>query len=676
VREGQALVRSSTEAALFVADEDHAMLRRVALVNELSHPDPLKLPLGDHDTPPLHELTATEVDVPMPGRPAQVFSLGDRILVTVREPGLLVVLSAGEAPKELGRVELPPDAWGLAVSADGKSAFVTSAWSHRVSRVDLDAMKMVWSVDVAREPRGITVTEDGKKLYVSHLVGSELTKIEIGTGEPKVTRVSLPADPLRTMVGDKSITASLGYALALSPDGLRLFTSRQALGTFWNWQGNPTVDALIVASDEPLAPARGGKPFGQLSRDQLERDRGDWDSHGAFASSTAPHWVQPRAMVYRKKTHQLLVASEGTSELVELDALSLSPGVLENRLYRLGGLRPEVANAMRITPHCGAPSAVALSEDEDVAWVYCRTTDEITAVRLTPTGERAYRSEVEYVEAAAYHTKLSAYGPFAYAKLATPPTSESLALGRRLFFEGMEPTVSGNMGCAGCHPDGRDDGHVWRERKETRDRFGHFSAGPTLALSMVKDEPNAPYGYARQTPMLAGRVSARGPYGWHGESATLVDRIRDGFQLHRPSDLLTDGQMLRVRAEPIAEYLRDGLVAPKGRTTELTPEELSGKKIFESDKTACVTCHVPSTEFTNRSVVPLASKAPPLFDDDPNKGYKVPSLLFVGSTPPYYHDASAPTLELLIEKNGDHMGKTSHLDAAERAELVAYLKTL
>jgi cytochrome c peroxidase len=156
----------------------------------------------------------------------------------------------------------------------------------------------------------------------------------------------------------------------------------------------------------------------------------------------------------------------------------------------------------------------------------------------------------------------------------------------------------------------------------------------------------------------------------------LVDRIRGGFELHRQMDLLTDGQMLRERAEPIARYVREGLVPPPKHAGPLTAEEEKGKALFESPKTQCATCHAPAKEFTDRTSVPLPSKAPPLFDEDPNRAYKVPSLFFVGGTPPYYHDGSAPTLELLVEKNGDHMGRTSHLDPAERAALVAYLRTL
>jgi cytochrome c peroxidase len=48
----------------------------------------------------------------------------------------------------------------------------------------------------------------------------------------------------------------------------------------------------------------------------------------------------------------------------------------------------------------------------------------------------------------------------------------------------------------------------------------------------------------------------------------------------------------------------------------------------------------------------------------------------VGLTAPYFHDGSAKTLEELVERNGDRMGKTSQLSTNERRALVAYLRTL
>lgn len=664
-REGQALVRSPSEPALYLADEDHSALRRIALTPDLTDAPTIV------DPPSIHFGDASEARVELPGRPAQVFATGDRVLVTVRDPGLLMVFSSGDAPKEIGRVALPYDAWGLAVSPDAKVAYVTSAWSHKLTRIDLVALRVVWSVDVAREPRGVTVTADGSRVYVSHLIGADLTRIDVA-GDPKVERVALPADPLRTFAGDKTVSASLGYATILSPDNHRLFTARHALGALWSWQGNSTVDVLSTVTGEPVAATRGGKPHGQVTIDELKNGPSWADHAGAFAVGSGS-FVQPRAMVYRRKTHHLLVASEGQALLAELDALSAAPGVIVNRRYRLGGLAPEEPTKIQVSPHCGAPTGVALSIDEDIAWVYCRTTDNVVAVRLTPDGARSVPRETSFVANAAWHRKLSPWGPFAYARLAVPEARESLALGRRLFFDAEEPVVSGEMGCAGCHPDGRDDGHVWREINTKYSQAAHFRAGPSLAVGMEQE----PYGVARQTPMLAGRVNAMGPYGWHAESATLVDRIKAGFQLHRSSQHLTDGATLRMRAEPLAEFLRTGLVPPPRDARELDPEEQKGKAIFASTKTRCVTCHVPASELTDRSTTPLRGfRALRYFDEDPRRDYKVPSLFYVGSTAPYYHDGSESTLEDLVEHNQDRMGRTSHLTREERAELVTYLKTL
>jgi len=665
-REGQALVRSPNEPALYLADEDHSALRRVALTPDLTEVPTLA------DPPSVHFGDAVEARVELPGRPAQVFATGDRVLVTVRDPGLLMVFSTGSAPKELGRVALPYDAWGLAVSPDASVAYVTSAWTHKLTKIDLASMRVAWTVDVAREPRGVTVTADGAHVFVSHLIGADLTRVDVAS-DPKVVRASFPADPLRTLAGDKTVSASLGYAAILSPDGRRLFVGRHALGALWSWQGNSTVDVLSTVTGAPIVAPRSGKPYGQVTSDNLKNGP-SWADHAGAIGQEAGTFFQPRAMVYRRKTNHLLVASEGQARLAELDALSTAPGMIVNRFYRLGGLVTENPTKIQIPPHCGAPSGIALSDDEDVAWVYCRTTDNVVAVRLTPDGARGVSSEISVTSSAGSHVKLSSWGPFAYARLAVPEAKESLALGRRLFFDAEEPIVSGNMSCAGCHPDGRDDGHVWRELKgRYSNNTAHFRAGPSLALGL---EPE-PYGVARQTPMLAGRVAALGPYGWHGESGTLVDRIKAGFQLHRADRISTDGATLRMRAEPLAEFLRTGLVPPPREAREFDEEEQKGKGVFESTKTRCVTCHVVKSELTDRSTTPLRGfKTLPFFDEDPRRDYKVPSLFYVGSTAPYYHDGSEATLDDLVEHNQDRMGKTSHLTAGERAQLIAYLKTL
>ena len=129
--------------------------------------------------------------------------------------------------------------------------------------------------------------------------------------------------------------------------------------------------------------------------------------------------------------------------------------------------------------------------------------------------------------------------------------------------------------------------------------------------------------------------------------------------------------------DAIATYERS-LVTPgsrfdrwlAGEADAITPEELSGYQVFKS--LGCITCHqgvnVGGNLFQRHGIFhPLGSPEPVLV--------RVPSLRNVATTPPYFHDGSAPTLPEAVRTMG-----IAQLDRVltdqQIAAIVAFLNTL
>ena len=672
-RVGSTVAVTEKGDAVLVAEEDRKVLWRVP-------------------TPVTADSRGQRFD--LPGAPAQVLPLKKQVLVTIRQPGLLLALD--DALHETGRVALPSDAWGVAVTGDAKTAVVTSAWTHQVSGVDLATMKVRWTVDVAREPRAVVIpSTPNAPAYVVHLMGTELTRIDGIDGDaPTTKRVPLPTAPSRSPRPDQT-HASLGYSAALSKDERRLFVPRQALGVVAEWNGAPTVDVLRLPNDQPAAAKREG-PYKPTKLTDFATKPGKWEQGMPFyapvrsidgPSGALPlasvNLRQPRAVAYRASTDTLLVASEGTDAVVELDAGFVEPALAKKKLYVTGG---GYSKAMVVPGHGGAPSGIALSPDESKAYVFCRTTSDLAVLRLVPLEEQVDPADTLLV-------RLAEDDPLIEGLAKTDPKRkfrEAAVVGRKLFYSALDPQISEGMACAGCHPDGRDDGHVWHEVDLTApfetESVRRFVDGAPLrrqfaekfeSIGFSSEPVIASKGRARQTPMLAGRVRAQGGFGWHAESETLVKRIEASFRLHRwVHGKWTDDVGGAGPAGAIASFLLSGLVLPE-RPTELTAEQQKGKAIFESDQAGCAACHGPEDMFSNWIAVKVKVPSPkPRYADESAESFKTPSLHFVGGTPPYYHDGSVSTLTELVAQNGNRMGNTAHLSKADQAALVAYLETL
>ncbi|NUP07483.1 MAG: hypothetical protein HOW73_15645 [Polyangiaceae bacterium] len=607
------------------------------------------------------------------GTPAIRF---DPSVVKKSQGGLLLAFAPDAAfdggLREVARLTLAPDAWGLAVTPDGARAVVTSAWSGEVSVVDVSGARegklaKVTTLSVAREPRGVAVSPDGKTAYISHLVGTSLTRIDdLDQASPRASEQALPAAISRTALGTK-VNASLGYAPVIDAEGKTLFLPRHALGAegMESWWGLPTVDTLDIPTGKPLQPARvAGSPKHALAFDGGARfmPAPEWGAIEGFGPSQEEGVVQPRAAVYRKKSKTLLVASEGFDRVVELDARVPDPAMMPVRTFPIGDGYDKFGDYAKSG---GAPSAIVLSRDETVAWVFCRSTFDLARIEL----DGAPGKQLTMLHVADDGLPFDA------------------ALGRRLYYNARSDALSGGLGCASCHPDGRDDGYVWREAHFTQEggKTSRFLALRELSkfngMFMGAPVEDAKF-YARQTPMIAGRLRADGPYGWHGENKDVLDRLIAGFSLHRGnwqrwSAANKDVGQDVAKVDYLADYLRSGLLPPPVVERELDAVETKGKEIFESKQAKCTSCHVPETELTDRKSYELGRlRTLAGFDEEENDAFKTPSLRFIGGSAPYFHDGSAATLDDLVRNNGNRMGDTRHLQPDDQKALAAYLRTL
>ena len=77
-----------------------------------------------------------------------------------------------------GRIEVGPEPRGVAMTADGLTAFVAVGVSNEVVRIDLNAQKVTGRLTVGREPRGIALAPDQSRLLVSNARSQSVSVID------------------------------------------------------------------------------------------------------------------------------------------------------------------------------------------------------------------------------------------------------------------------------------------------------------------------------------------------------------------------------------------------------------------------------------------------------------------------------------------------------------------
>jgi mono/diheme cytochrome c family protein len=190
--------------------------------------------------------------------------------------------------------------------------------------------------------------------------------------------------------------------------------------------------------------------------------------------------------------------------------------------------------------------------------------------------------------------------------------------------------AGGDVACASCHPEGEDDGLSW---------------AATTGM--------------HRTQSLAGGFSARAPFQWTGEFASL-DKLIDTVFVQR---MAAQRRPTDAQIETLAAWLEQ-LPAPQVAEDLDAAAVERGRAHFFDAEGGCGDCH-GGPDFSDHLAHDVGTAGP----------FKTPSLLGVSARAPYFHDACAPDLRAVFGACGgkDH-GR--ELSAAEKADLVEFLRSL
>lgn len=191
--------------------------------------------------------------------------------------------------------------------------------------------------------------------------------------------------------------------------------------------------------------------------------------------------------------------------------------------------------------------------------------------------------------------------------------------------------AGGMIACASCHPEGRDDGHVW-----------------TLNNSN------------RRTPSLQGTIAGTAPYHWPGDEADLNTLVNDVYTIR-----MNGGQLPPDQMGALTGWVQT-VPAPPASTSSKSSAATRGQALFERADVGCASCH-SGPKFTNNKTMDVGTGG----------SFQVPPLVGVAWRTPLMHDGCATTIADRFGKcSTSAHGSTGTLSASDISDLIAYLETL
>lgn len=560
----------------------------------------------------------------------------EKFLITANQTSAsvsLVEVASGRVVQEVPCGEHPT---AIAITPDGKRVLVSCAYSSTVEAfaVSASGLTKTASYEVGFYPYGIAITADSKRAYVAQTDAAAVCELDLTSGKV-LRKIEIGRWPRQ---------------VALSADGKTL-----AVAT----SGDMTVSMVDVEAGKLAFMHRTGSGLniGQLQIDQAGKFvYFPWIVYRQFSVTPANirlGWVVAsriaRADMKENKYREAISLDVPGIAIGDPHGLALTPdetwmvctasGTHELLAYKLGAQNfmsvggpgdladPRVwknENLFYRVPLGGRPKNVRASKDNRRIFV---ANYELNAVQ---TVDLESRSVVQTI----------ALGG---------PKEPSLARRGESIFHDARRSLDQWYSCASCHYEGGINAMTMDTRNDGSDK-------------------------TFKTVTALYHVDKTGPWTWHGWQKDFGAAMKKSLQDTMLGPTPTDEDVVALQA-----YLSqlhpppNPHAAAAAKDSTLADAVERGRVIFNGAKAACANCH-SGPQFTDGEIhdVGLGS------EKDAYQGFNTPSLIGVFRRVKLLHDGRAKTLEEVL--TGDHnptkVTGRGELNAAELADLIAYLKTL
>lgn len=583
---------------------------------------------------------------------------GARLYVLCQQSREVRVLDAAGA-KVIATISVGREPRGMVLSPQGDRLLVTNSWDDTLSVIDTHSLSVVATWKVGAEPSGVVEDPAGKYVFVANRISNDIAVLDAQTGEEQ-----------------KRLLAGRGSSyLTLSPDGKRIYATHiypnpPALRTGLENRTPPGSEITVIDAQHAVVVDRISLP----SIAGVFHTAFSADGRLGVVAEYHPKNLVPLAHLEHGGafafTLELFGADVGQPVEVPLDELerySSQPFAVviapdKSRIYvTLGGVESvaviDVPRLMHFLHARPRPATGSFAQDLSASGNYIIARIPVghnpRGLALSRNGQSLYVANRLDDSISIIDTRTLRVGHT--IQLTGPNTVSPKRHGEQTFYTARY-SFQRQISCSTCHIDSTFDGLTWDLEP---DGFGRDIVDNKLLEDLRGTEPFKWNGGNPNIPTECGPRTEK--YFWRSENYDELTLADLAFYV------------LTLPPRPNRERLPNG---------ELTPAQERGKAIFERSvdkfgkpiplENRCNYCHSGPKGTSQKSFDVGTKKA-----TDNTGLLDTPQLVNISLTAPYLHDGSARTLEEIwtIYNPEDKHGRTNDLIKDELNDLIEYLRT-